>query len=60
MHEQTPVPGKQCAILGFHRLQQLSILRVWVVSDIKAKQAQVAGEFAKMSIRDKALNTDRL
>ena len=60
MHEQTPVPGKQSAILGFHRLQQLSILGVWVVSDIKAKQAQVAGEFAKMSIRDKALNTDRL
>jgi hypothetical protein len=60
MHEQPPVARQECAIFAFHYAEQLPILRLVIISDIEAEQAQIAREFPKVSIRDKTFNTTGL
>ena len=60
MHEQPPVARQECPVFAFHYAEQLPILRLVIISDIEAEQAQIAREFPKVSIRDKMFNTTDL
>lgn len=57
MHEQSPVARQECPVFTFHYAKQLPILRLGIISDIEAEQAQVAREFPKVAIHDKTRNT---
>ena len=57
MHEQAPVTRQQCAILAVHDAQQVAVIRVLIVGNIKAEQAKVTCESSQMAICYKA--TDR-
>jgi hypothetical protein len=53
MHEQPPVARQECPVFAFHYAQQLPILRLAIIRNIEAEQAQIAREFPKVAIRDK-------
>lgn len=54
VHEETPVSGKQCALaVGLYSRDQLAVDRVAVIQYVEAEQAQIAHQFAQMSISDK-------
>src|SRR5882724_12671140 len=56
MHQQMAIAREQGATFAFHHAQQLSILRLPVVSDIKPEQAQVPCECPEVAVCDKSLN----
>ncbi len=57
MHEQPPVARQECPVFAFHYAEQLPILRLVIISNVEAEQAQIARELPKMSICDKTFNT---
>ena len=57
VHEQPAIAREQGPIVDLHDGEQLSILRIPIVNDIETKQAQVAREFAKMTISDKSIDS---
>ena len=60
MHEQPAIAREQGSILDVHDGEQLSIVRIPIVSDIETEQAQVAREFSQVAIRDKLIYSSSL
>src|SRR6202040_1603235 len=55
VHEKAAIAGEKGAVLSSGEFKELSIFAYGVVEDIDAKQAQVADELPKMTIRHKLL-----
>ena len=53
VHEQTPIPRQKRSIFARHYLEQLSVVSVLGISNIKSEKAKIAGKASQVSISDK-------
>ena len=60
VHEQTPITRQERSIFASHNLEQLPIISVFGVGDIKSEQTKIAREASQMSISNKSCNVNRL
>ena len=54
VHEQTPITRQERSIFADHHLEQLAVISVLTVGDIKSEQTKIARETSQMSIRNKS------
>ena len=60
MHEQSPIPRENCAILGGHDFEQAAIIGFGFIKRIQSQKAKVARELAQMTVGDKSIETPSL
>ena len=60
VHEQTPITRQERSIFAGHYLEQLPVISVLVVSDIKSEETKIARESSQMSISNKSCNPNSL
>ena len=60
VHEQTPITRQERSILASHHLEQLPVISVLVVSDIKSEETKIAGEGSQMSVSNKSTDANSL
>ena len=60
VHEQTPITRQERSIFADHHFDQLAVIGVLKVGDIKSEQTKIAREASQMSIRDKSYNANCL
>ena len=60
VHEETPISCEERSIFAHHYVQQLPVVGVFAVGDIKSEEAKIAGKFSQMSIRYKFRNMSGL
>src|SRR6266853_58548 len=54
VHEETPITRQKRSIFADHHLEQLPVISVLAVGDIKSEQAKIAREASQMSISNKS------
>jgi hypothetical protein len=60
VHEQTPITRQERSIFAGHNIEQLPIISVFGVADIKSDQTKITREASQMSIGNKSGNTNSL
>ena len=60
VHEQTPITRQKRSIFADHHLEQLAIVSILTVGDIKSEQTKIAREASQMPISNKSYNANRL
>ena len=60
VHEQTPITRQERSIFADHHLEQLAVVSVLTVGDIKSEQTKISRETSQMSISNKSNNANRL
>ena len=60
VHEQTPITRQERSIFAGHHLEQLAVISVLAVGDIKSEQTKIAREASQMSISNKSCNANSL
>ena len=54
VHEQTPITRQERSIFAGHNLEQLPVISVLAVGDIKSEKTKIARQSSQMSISNKA------
>src|SRR6516164_6970166 len=54
VHEEAPITRQQGSIFAGHHLEQLAVISVLAVGDIKSEEAKIAGKSSQVSISNKA------
>ncbi len=54
VHEQTPITRQERSIFADHHLEQLAVISVLTVGDIKSEQTKIAREASQMYISHKS------
>ena len=60
VHEETPITRQKRSIFADHHLEQLPVISVLAVGDIKSEQAKIARETSQMSISNKSYKANDL
>jgi hypothetical protein len=60
MHEQTPITRQERSIIAGHYLEQLPVIGIVVVIDIKSEETKIAIESSQMSVSNKPRNANCL
>src|SRR5437667_832158 len=60
VHEQTPITRQERSIFADHNLEQLAVISVLTVGDIKSEQTKIAREPSQMAISNKSCNPNSL
>jgi hypothetical protein len=60
VHEQTPITRQKRSIFAGHHLEQLPVITVFRVGDIKPEQPKIARESSQMSISNKSCDSNHL
>ena len=58
VHEQTPITRQERSIFAGHHLEQLPVISVLAVGNIKSEQTKIAREASQMSIRHKSIHAN--
>jgi hypothetical protein len=53
VHEQTPITRQERSVFASHNLEQLPVIRVLPVGNIKSEETKVASQASQMSISNK-------
>jgi hypothetical protein len=54
VHEQTPITRQERSIFADHHLEQLAVISVLVVRDIKSEKTKIARESSQMPFSNKS------
>jgi hypothetical protein len=60
VHEETAIARQERSILAAHYVEQLAVISVLLIRDIKPQETQIARESSQMSISDKPRNSSSL
>ena len=60
VHQQTPITRQERSIFACHHIEQLPVISVLAVGDIKSEQAKITRESSQMSIGNKSCEPNRL
>ena len=60
VHEQTPITRQERSIFADHYLEQLAVVSILTVGDIKSEQTKISREASQMPISNKSYNANRL
>src|SRR5882724_7657684 len=60
VHEQTPITRQERSIFADHHIEQLAVISVLTVGDVKSEQTKIAREASQMSISNKSRNSSSL
>src|SRR5262249_54636652 len=60
VHAEPPISGYERAIFTGHDLEQLPVIRILAVDDIKSEETKIACECSQMPISDKPRNVNSL